>query len=189
MGIVAQVTQFTARAAGPADLDAARALMVRTFEEDFGYGPETGLEDLHGAYLDDPRALLLVAVDDTTEELMATAAVKPWNRRHPTHPDWLHARYAIPTVAELARVYTAREHSRRGAARKLVELARQWVVAEGFYTILMLHTNVEIPGAEAFWRSVAVEVFDARPSPHNTVHFEIPLNRPVPGTIAPTGAQ
>src|SRR5436309_1785335 len=57
---------YAVRVARPDDLPAVRALMVRTFEEDFGYGyrPDfhADVDDLQGVYLDHPRHTLLVAV-------------------------------------------------------------------------------------------------------------------------------
>ena len=185
------VNGFTARAATSTQIPGARALMLRTFKEDFGYGVPADhhddVSDLRGSYVDAPHARLFVAVDDASGEVIATAAVHPWERRHPLHPDWLHERYQTQRAAELTRVYTAREHRRRGAARALVELARRWVIADGTYVILMLHTNAGIPGAEPFWRSLATEVLDSRPTLRNTVHFELPLDRAIDVATAREG--
>ncbi len=54
------------------------------------------------------------------------------------------------------------------------------------YDSIYLHTNVRAEGAEAFWRSMAKKVFDARTTGEHglgvdTVHFEIPM--PCPATI------
>jgi hypothetical protein len=60
-----------------------------------------------------------------------------------------------------------------------VEAARRWVVAEGTYDTICLHSNVGNVGADTFWWSVATPVLDERPTAFNTVHFELPLDRPV----------
>jgi hypothetical protein len=41
--------------------------------------------------------------------------------------------------------------------------------------VVCLHTDASSPGALDFWRAypAAVEVFDARPDPWDTVHFEL----------------
>src|ERR1700687_155279 len=111
-------TGLVVRHATRDDLGDAAALMVRTFNEDFGYGlrPEMHADvvDLAAAYLDKPHSALFVAVD-ATGALVGTAAIASWDRRHPTHPAWLAERYATVRSAELLRVYVAREHRRRGA--------------------------------------------------------------------------
>ena len=71
---------FTVRRMQPEDIPAARAIMIRTFEEDFGTGYQpaihTDVADLAGVYLDNPRHALFVAVDDATGQLVATAGVR-----------------------------------------------------------------------------------------------------------------
>jgi len=186
------INGFTARAAEPRDLEGARALMHRTFREDFGYPALTDSQkdtlDLAAAYLDPDHDALFVAVDDATGEVIATCAAHGWNRRHPAHPEWLHQRYVEHRAVELLRCYTALEHRRRGAQRELVELARRWVLADGHYEVINLHTNAGVPGAEPFWRSLAYPMHDSRPTPLNTVHFELPLAWPVRGAHGPTAA-
>lgn len=173
------INGFTARAAEAGDLDGAKALMHRTFFEDFGYPALTESHndtlDLAAAYLEPEHHALFVAVDDASGQVIATCAAHGWNRRHPVHPEWLHQRYQEHRAVELLRCYTALEHRRRGAQRELVELARQWVIADGTYAVINLHTNTGIPGAEPFWRSLAYPMHDSRPTPFNTVHFELPL--------------
>jgi GNAT superfamily N-acetyltransferase len=184
-----QVNGFTARAARPEDLEGARALMHRTFFEDFGYPELTPFHDdtldLQAAYLAPEESALFVAVDDATGDVIATCAAHPWNRRHPEHPDWLHERYQAKRGVELLRCYTAAEHRRRGAQRELIELARRWVLLDGRYEVIVLHTNAGIPGAEPFWRSVAYEMHDSRPCRLNTVHFELPTAWAVRGARGP----
>lgn len=80
-------------------------------------------------------------------------------------------------------MYVRAEHRRHGLARELVRRACEFAATEGGYERLCLHTNTAVAGAEAFWRSLAEEVYDARPSGEHgpgvaTVHFEIPLRRP-----------
>jgi ribosomal protein S18 acetylase RimI-like enzyme len=166
------------------DLEGAKALMVRTFEEDFGYGlrPEIHEDviDLEGYYLQNPRQALFVAVG-TSGDVVGTAAVRQGGTRTPPHPAWLAAKYDPERTCELQRVYVAKEQRRSGIGRHLVEAVRRWVNAEGGYDTVCLHSNVGRPGADTFWWSVATVVHEARPTEFNTVHFELPLDRPVPG--------
>jgi GNAT superfamily N-acetyltransferase len=74
--------------------------------------------------------------------------------------------------------YVRSEHRCRGLARALVDAAVRFIAETSSYEQIYPHTDTRVPGAEAFWRSVAIEVRDARdgdPDHNQTVHFEIPL--------------
>ncbi|GGW33421.1 N-acetyltransferase [Streptomyces galilaeus] len=174
--------EYTVRPATPADVDGARRVMLDTFYNEFGYGYvprwHPDMVDIEGTYLDDPRHLLLVAVHEG--EVVATTGVRAGGPAHPPHPRWLAERYAGDTTAQLVRVYVRPEHRRRGLARTLVEAACDFIADTPGYERVYLHTNVDIEGAEYFWRSLAKEVFDARATGEHgpgvaTVHFEIPM--------------
>ncbi|MEW2635045.1 GNAT family N-acetyltransferase [Streptomyces sp. NPDC048389] len=173
---------YTVRPASPADVEGARRLMLDTFyrEFDYGYVPawHRDVVDITATYLDNPRHLLLVAVHDG--EVVATTGVRSGGPVHPPHPRWLAERYPPVTTAQLVRVYVRPEHRRHGLARKLVRQACAFAATTPGYDSIYLHTNVNVEGAEAFWRSVAKEVFDARATGEHgagvaTVHFEIPM--------------
>ncbi|WP_274028748.1 GNAT family N-acetyltransferase [Streptomyces sp. MMBL 11-1] len=173
---------YTVRPATRADLEGARRLMLDTFYREFGYGYvpawHRDVVDLSGTYLDDPRHQLLVAVRDG--EVVATTGVRSGGPAHPPHPRWLSERYPPVTTAQLVRVYVHPEHRRHGLARTLVRRACDFAASTPGYDSIYLHTNVQVEGAEAFWRSLAKEIFDARPTGEHgpgvdTVHFEIPL--------------
>lgn len=77
-----------------------------------------------------------------------------------------------------------------GLARTLVVKACDFAADAPGYDSIYLHTNVNIEGAEAFWRSMAKEVFDARTTGEHgpgvgTIHFEIPM----PQAAAPMKAR
>ncbi|MGW0737192.1 GNAT family N-acetyltransferase [Streptomyces sp. NPDC002851] len=156
--------------------------MLDTFYQDFGYGyvpawhhDVIALED---TYLHDPRHLLLVALHD--DEVVATTGVRSAGPAHPPHPRWLAERYPSGSTAQIVRVYVRPEHRRGGLARTLVGQACDFAAETPGYDSIYLHTNVNAPGAEGFWRSLAKEVFDARTTGEHgpgvgTVHFEIPM--------------
>ncbi|MFI5763094.1 hypothetical protein ACIA8F_19400 [Streptomyces sp. NPDC051563] len=52
-----------------------------------------------------------------------------------------------------------------------------------------MHTHVDVPGAGAFWRSLAVEISDARTTGQHrgfgTIHFEIPVPARAPAITNP----
>ena len=143
--------------------------------------------DIEGAYLDDPRHLLLVAVHDG--EVVATTGVRSAGPAHPPHPRWLAERYPSGTTAQLVRVYVHPEHRRRGLAAALEQTACEIISDTPGYEDIYLHTNVNVEGVETFWRSMAEEVFDARNTGEHgpgvaTVHFEIPMRRDRPANGA-----
>ncbi|MEZ4554702.1 MAG: GNAT family N-acetyltransferase [Dehalococcoidia bacterium] len=177
---------YVVRLAKRRDLPAARALMLRVLDEDYGYGyqPEihADMDDLEGYYLRHPGQAFAVAVDDESGEIIAVGCVQAGGRFPPPRPDALVARFPREATGEIARVFAAREHRRRGAARDIVERLRRWAVDDARYEHLVLHTNTARDGAEAFWRSMAVELYDARPTTFNTVHFKLPLDQPVAGS-------
>jgi len=173
---------YTVRPATSADVEGARRVMLDTFYRDFGYGYAPAWHqdviDIENTYLHDPRHVLLVAVHDG--EVVATTGIRSTGPAHPPHPRWLAERYPPGTTAQLVRVYVHPEHRRHGLARTLVDRACAFAAETPGYDRIYLHTNVNVEGAEAFWRSVAKEIFDARTTGEHgpgvgTVHFEIPL--------------
>lgn len=181
---------FEVRLATHADLPGARSVMLDTFYREFGHGyrPQwhADVVDLAGTYLETPGHALFVAVAD--DEVVGTTAVRAQGPASPPHPAWLAERYDGATTAQLFRVYVRPEHRRRGLARALVDAAVRFIAENPRYERIYLHTDTRVAGAEAFWRSVAVEVCDARdgdPDRHQTVHFEIP----VPALTGPTGSR
>ena len=179
---------YEVRLATHADLPGARSVMLDTFYREFGHGYRPrwhgDVIDLAGTYLEPARHALFVAV--TGDEVVGTTAVRAQGPASPPHPAWLAERYSGPTTAQLFRVYVRREHRRRGLARALVDAAVRFIAETPGYERVYLHTDTRVPGAEPFWRSVAVEVCDARDGDqgtHETVHFEIP----VPALVDSTG--
>ncbi|MFD4042594.1 hypothetical protein ACFWRP_36460, partial [Streptomyces sp. NPDC058605] len=71
--------EYSIRAAGPDDLDGARALMLDTVYRDFGTGYvprwHADIVDPAAAYLASPRHTLLVALDPRDGDVVATAAL------------------------------------------------------------------------------------------------------------------
>ncbi|MEU6880330.1 GNAT family N-acetyltransferase [Streptomyces sp. NPDC046712] len=174
--------RYTLRPAVAADVEGARRLMLDTFYRDFDYGYVPAwhgdVMDIRGTYLDDPRHVLLVAT--LNGEVVATTGIRSGGPHHPPHPRRLADRYPPVTTAQLVRVYVHPDHRRHGLARALVRKACDFAAATPGYDSIYLHTNVKVPGAEAFWQSMAKEVFDARTTGEHgpgvdTVHFEIPM--------------
>lgn len=168
--------------------------MRRMVLHEFGYGWRAGwhwdiwdADALAAAYLEQPRQALFVAVQ-ADGSVVATTAVRADGPASPPHPAWLAARYAGPEAGQIARVWVAPEHRRRGLARALLGVAEAWALGEGYRT-LCLHTDTGIAGAETFWRAMpVVEVHDARVPGAEipTVHFEWALGH-VPVATGPAG--
>ncbi|MFI8519208.1 GNAT family N-acetyltransferase [Streptomyces sp. NPDC085481] len=177
-----RVGPYTVRHARAEDLPGARRVMLDTFYREFGYGyvPDwhPDVVDLDGTYLRHPRHTLVVAVRDDGE-VVGTTALNSRGPAHPPHPRSLVERYPSGRTAQLLRVYVRPDHRRYGLARAMVHTACAFAAAVPGYERIYLHTNVDIPGAEHFWRSIATEVFDARTTGEHggfgTVHFEMPL--------------
>ncbi len=171
---------YSVRAAQPADLTAARALMIRTFEEDFGYGykPEfhADVDDLQGVYLDNPRHTLFVAVAEGAGEIIGVAGVRSGGLKPAFNQPWLVARYDPERTAQLVRVYTLREWRGRGVARALLPPLLHFAAQEGGYDVVALHTDPRSPGAERFWRSLPTTlVLDDRDGQSESLHFEMAM--------------
>lgn len=174
------VGRYEVRPATHADLPGARSVMLDTFYHEFGHGYRprwhADVVDLAGTYLEPDRHALFVAADG--DEVVGTAAVRAQGPASPPHPAWIAERYSGEATAQLFRVYVRPAHRRRGLARALVGAAVRFVAETPGYERIYLHTDTRVAGAEPFWRSVAVEVCDARdgdPERHQTVHFEIPV--------------
>ena len=175
---------FVVREVTPADFGEARAVIMRVLEEDLktGYMPQYhwDIDDMHGAYLDNRRQALFVAVDHASGQVIGTISVRTDGPKSPPHPAWLAERYAPDTACQLFRAYIAREHRRRGVARALVEAARRFIRDEGGYDTIYLHTNPSVPGAEPFWRAMpTTEIYDSRRAEGgdatNALHFELEM--------------
>lgn len=180
-----QLGPYLVRPATTEDAAGARSVMLDTFYHQFGYGyvPQwhADMVDVQGTYLTAPRHLLLVAVHGgaSAGKVVATTGLLSRGPAHPPHPRWIAERYPSGSTAQLVRVYVRPEHRRHGLARAMVQMAAEFATAAG-YASLYLHTNVDIPGSQPFWESVAKEVFDARTTGEHgagfaTVHYEIPL--------------
>ncbi|MFG1950296.1 GNAT family N-acetyltransferase [Micromonospora sp. NPDC048830] len=180
------VGDYQVQLAGRHHLDSARRVMLDTFYHVFGYGyrPEWHFDviDLDGTYLRPQRHALFVAT--LGDEVVGTTAVRAAGPKSPPHPAFLVQRYPDATTAQLFRVYVHPAHRRRGLARALVEQAVAFVADQPGYRDLYLHTDTGVPGAEAFWRSVATPIHDARDGNCRTMHFEIPLPGRVPAIPA-----
>lgn len=175
---------YSIRAAGPDDLDGARALMLDTVYRDFGTGYvprwHADIIDPAAAYLTPPRHAFLVACDPRDGAVVATAALDSRGPAHPPNPRHIAERYPSGETAQLRRVYVRPEHRRRGLARRLVDELLAFAAADGGYHAVYLHTDPTVPGAESFWRSLGKVVHDEREGPDGAggaVHFEIPMER------------
>jgi len=184
---LADTARYTVRRAViTADLEAARATVLDVAESDLGYGytPQWhwDLDRMTETYVDNDRQAMFVAVDTSAgDAVIGTAAIRVGGPASPPHAGWLADRYADRArVAQLLRLAVRPEHRRRGVARRLVAACVDFARRDGRYRVVCLHTNAKVPGAEGFWRSLAVtEVHDARAdgTDHDprfeTVHFEL----------------
>ncbi|MFF4905699.1 GNAT family N-acetyltransferase [Streptomyces sp. NPDC001260] len=175
---------YCIRAAGPDDLDGARAVMLDTVYRDFGTGYvprwHADIVDPVAAYLAPERHVLLVALAPDGGEVVATAALDSRGPAHPPNPRRLAERYPSGETAQLRRVYVRPDHRRRGLARRLVRELLEFAAADGRYRSVYLHTDPAVPGAEPFWRSLGKVVLDERKDPatgQGIIHFEIPMGR------------
>lgn len=165
------------------DVAAAKALIARSMDEDQTYGYRADwhwdVEHLREVYGDNPRALMLVAVDG--EKVVGTCGVRVGGPSSPPHHPEIGARYADrEQVAQLVRVITDPAVRRRGVAASLVKRAVEWAAAEGGYRVLCFHTNARTPGAEAFWRSTGAQLVRddsgwEEDDTFHTLHFEFVL--------------
>lgn len=185
-----QIGPYEVRPADMRHVEGARSVMLDTFYHVFGYGYRAqwhhDVVDLAGAYLRPRRHALFVATLD--DHVVGTTAVRAAAPSSPPHPRFLAERYPADRTAQLFRVYVRPEHRRHGLARTMVDLAVRFVTGQPSYRALYLHTDTRVPGAEAFWRSVAEPVHDARdgnPGSFQIVHFEVPL--PPHRDLVPTG--
>jgi GNAT superfamily N-acetyltransferase len=165
------------------DFSAVREHILRVVREDLrlDYRPEWhwDLDDMQRVYVDNPRQAFFVATDDASGAIVGTTSVVNVGPNAPPHPAWLAQRYGGRTVAQLLRVYIARDYRHLGVARRLVERARQFVIGAGGYDTIYLHTDASVPGAEAFWRAMPTTlIYDGRGNTEGysqAVHFELTL--------------
>ena len=180
-------TWFTfRRAVSSEDLAAAHARINQSLTEDFGYGYVAewhwDLDRLNVHYVDNPRQAMFIAAD-STGQAVGTAGIRIGA---PTSvPPWLADRYVDrQRVAQLIRVTTMPDARGQGVARRLVEAVRRFVVADGQYSFICLHTNVKVPTARPFWESLPTTLMhDARADEvdirFETLHYELAIDRPI----------
>ncbi|WP_236238983.1 GNAT family N-acetyltransferase [Streptomyces sp. CC228A] len=175
--------EYCIRTAAPDDIDGARAVMLDAVYRDFGTGYvprwHADIIDPERFYLTPRRHTLLVAVDERSGTVAATAALDGRGPEHPPNPRRLAERYPSGETAQLRRVYVRPEHRRRGLARRLVAELVAFAKADAGYRSVYLHTDPASPGAEALWRSLGRLVCDERAEEagggQGILHFEIPL--------------
>ncbi len=184
---------YVLRTAAPSDVDAARSVMLDTVYGDLrsGYVPRwhRDIIDIEGTYLRPARRTLLVAVDETSGEVVGTGAVRDQGPQAPPNPPWIAERFPSRSTAQLCRIYVRPTHRRLGIARAMVRELSAFVADAGGYEAIYLHTDPSVPGAEPFWRSLATVVCDERTLPdggQGIIHFELPV--PVPSGAAGAGA-
>jgi GNAT superfamily N-acetyltransferase len=165
-----------------ADLDQARAVMYRSVIEDFREEPNprihSDIDDLVGWYGQGGGPFMLVAVDDATGQVIATAGVRGGELKEGLSPQHLVEAYRDGRTGQLVRVYVLREYRRRGIAQKLVEAVLDKTRSDGFYDRIVLHTYQHSPGAVSFWTSMgAVLVEDDTHGISQAVFFELPSSQ------------
>jgi GNAT superfamily N-acetyltransferase len=155
--------------------------MLRTVAEDFGdpYDPvvHADIDDMAAWYMRPEAPFMLVAQDEETGELLATAGIRGGALKEGLSPPHLVERYRDGRTGQLVRVYVLREHRRRGIARVLIQRALERAQREGHYRSIALHTFPHSPGALPFWQSMgAVVVEDDTTGVSRTLFMEIPLD-------------
>lgn len=171
---------FLIRRVTPSDVEAAQALMRRVVEQDFQstYDPalHRDIDDVVGTYITPKRHVLFIAMDESSGAVIGTAGARDGALHR--GPDHLIDRYGGGRTAQLVRVYVRREDRRRGVARALLARVLQFILADGRYTAISLHTFPHSPGALAFWESIGTKVWAyEREGQYPQVFFEITLKR------------
>ena len=161
-------TTFSIREARVEDIPAARALMIRIFEEDFRTGYVAAhhwdVDDIARTYIEPPHNVLFVAIDDDTGEIVGTGGVRGGTLKPGVSPNELVERYRVSPPAQLVRMYVAAEHRRRGIARALVDATLSFIASDGSRSAIALHTYRHSPGAVDFWAAIGAEVVVDDPS-------------------------
>ena len=175
-----QATTFSIREARVEDIPAARALMIRIFEEDFGTGyvpaHHWDVDDIASTYIYPPHNVLFVAVDDDSGEIVGTGGVRDGALKPGVSPSELVERYEVSPSAQLVRMYVAAEHRRRGIARALVNATLRFIASDGSRSVIALHAYRHSPGAVEFWAAIGAEIVVDDPS-RGEIFYEIPMER------------
>lgn len=159
------------------DIPRAREVMLRTVREDFGdeYDPHVhaDIDDMVGWYIAPAGPFMLVAVDEETGEIVATAGIRGGALKEGLSPRHLVERYRDGRAGQLVRVYVERSHRRLGIARSLVLAVLDRARREAHYDTIALHTFPHSPGALPFWQSLgSVVVEDDTAGPSRALFME-----------------
>jgi len=146
------------------DVPQAREVMLRTVREDFGddHDPRVhaDIDDMVAWYLTPAGPFMLVAEDEATGGILATAGIRGGALKEGLSPPHLVERYRDGRTGQLVRVYVLREHRRHGIARALVRAVLDRARREGHYDRIALHTFPHSPGALPFWQSFGAVVVE-----------------------------
>ncbi|SEE29728.1 GNAT family N-acetyltransferase [Ruania alba] len=176
---------FTIRPLAPADVPAAQAVMMRSVVEDFGAEHDAvihaDIDDLLGTYDRADGPFMLVVVDEVTDQIVATGGMRDGRLRPGVTPEDLVERYDDGSTGQVVRVYTLREHRRRGIAKALVRNVLDKAARDGHYERIAFHTLLSSPGAVAFWTAMGAElVHDDTYGPSEAMYYEFPALARIP---------
>jgi GNAT superfamily N-acetyltransferase len=86
--------------------------------------------------------------EDQAGRILATAAVRPYDRRFPEVEPFIE----IGSICEIVKFYVHAEHRMKGIGSRLYAEAEQFAKAAG-YCVSYLHTSLYLPGGYTFWQS------------------------------------
>jgi len=152
--------------------------IFKMIKESYGldYVPEYhfDVKDLRNYYINPSKNNLFIAIDEETDQLIATAAVRGYDRL-----DCIKNRnYTLNSTASIYRLFVKKEYRHNKIATRLLRQIESFC-REKEYNEIYLHTQRDSYGALSFWLHQEYEIVEDTHDSMGTIHMEKVLNENV----------
>ncbi|RAP53788.1 MAG: hypothetical protein BZ137_05765 [Methanosphaera sp. rholeuAM130] len=122
---------------------------------------------MNNYYISPSKNSLFIAIDKDTNQLIATAAVRGYDRKD----NIKNRNYNLNSTASIYRLFVKKEYRHNKIATRLLRRIEEFC-RENEYNEIYLHTQKDSYGALSFWLSQEYEIVDDTHDAMGTIHME-----------------